>query len=697
MPETPDISGLLDEAAAKLAAAQPAERGDGGVGDIRHFLGAYYRHMPVEELVAAGPARMAGVAAEHARLAANRPQGRALVQVSSGGMCSALEEQRGAVDIVTDDMPFLVDSVTMELTRHGLDSFHIIHPQLLVRRDVTGTLWEVVGSLRDARHEHDEIAESWTHIEIDTSSGVSLAELEKDLQRVLLDVRVAVEDYPKMTEAALRLTDKLETEGPRAPAETQALLRWLADNHFTFLGYREYDLVEGEQGMALVPVPGTGLGILRHDKKGSASFAALPPEVRARAKDPQRLILTKANSRSTVHRPSYLDYIAIKRVNETGEPVGEYRFLGLYTHEAYHESIARIPVLRRKLAEVLERSGAGRDSHDGKDLTEILEAYPREELFQISSGELTPIALGVLHLRSHPRPRLFLRKDVYGRFMSCVVYLPRDRYTTAVRLRTQEILRAALNGETVEYSATVGESPLARLLVVVRARPGISLADVDTADLEAKIVAGARSWEEDLVAAAARKLGDAPGRALLAPFAGAIPETYKTDVPAHYAVNDLIRMQSLLASGETSAFDLWEAEGYVGGQPAAGDRHGVWRLTIYRIGTPITLTDVLPRLQHMGVDVVDEHPYEFAGPAMPPFWIYDFGLRRTGVGAAGNEPVTGQFPVVAPGAMPPSGPVKALFEDALTALWQRRIEDDGFNALVLDAHLTWRQVVVLRA
>jgi len=695
MAEALDASDLLDEA-ARLA-EKTAGAGEGGVGDMRNFLGAYYLHMPAEELFEAGPARMAGVATEHALLAAKRPQGRALVQVSAGGMCSALEAQRGSVNIVTDDMPFLVDSITMELSRHGLDSFHIIHPQLLVRRDLTGTLWEVVGPLIQARHEHDEIAESWTHIEVDTSSGVLLTELEQDLQRVLLDVRVAVEDYPKMAEAALRLADRLETEGPKAPAETQALLRWLADNHFTFLGYREYDLVEGEQGMALVSVPGTGLGILRHDKKGSASFAALPPEVRARAKDPQRLILTKANSRSTVHRPSYLDYIAIKRVDASGGVIGEYRFLGLYTHEAYHESIARIPVLRRKLAEVLQRSGAAPDSHDGKDLTEILEAYPREELFQISADELTPIALGVLHLRSHPRTRLFLRKDVYGRFMSCVVYLPRDRYTTAVRLRTQEILREALNGETVEYSATVGESPLARLLVVVRAKPGTPLADVKTDELEAKIVAAARSWDEDLAAEATRRLGGAPARALLAPFAGAIPQTYKTDVPAAYAVNDLIQMQSLLASGGTTAFDLWEAEGYVGGQPASGDRRGVWRLTIYRVGTPITLTDVLPRLQHMGLDVVDEHPYEFAGPLVQPFWIYDFGLRRTGVGAAGNEPVTGQFPAVAPGAAQPPGPVKALFEDALIALWQGKIEDDGFNALVLEAHLTWRQIVVLRA
>src|SRR5215475_4231308 len=702
MAEALDASDLLDEA-ARLA-EKTAGAGEGGVGDMRNFLGAHYLHMPAEELFEAGPARMAGVAAEHARLAASRPQGRALVQVSAGGMCSALEESRGAVNIVTDDMPFLVDSITMELTRHGLDSFQVIHPQLLVRRDITGTLREVVGPLDQARHEHDEIVESWTHIEVDTSSGVSLIELERDLQRVLLDVRVAVEDYPKMTEAALRLADRLETEGPRAPAETQALLRWLAGNHFTFLGYREYDLVEGEQGMALVPVPGTGLGILRHDKKGSASFAALPPEVRARAKDPQRLILTKANSRSTVHRPSYLDYIAIKRVDATGEVVGEYRFLGLYTHEAYHESIARIPVLRRKLAEVLQRSGATPDSHDGKDLTEILEAYPREELFQISVEDLTPIALGVLHLRSHPRPRLFLRQDVYGRFMSCVVYLPRDRYTTAVRLRTQEILREALNGETVEYSATVGESPLARLLVVVRAKPGTALADVDTRDLEAKIVTAARSWDEDLAVEAVRELGDTGARALLATFADAIPETYKTDVPASYAVSDLVRVQNLLQAGENTSFELWEAEGYVGGQPVEDDGHGVWRLTICRIGTPITLTDVLPRLQHMGLDVVDEHPYEFAGSLAKPFWIYDFGLRRTGAGAAGPEPVTGQFQVLdgtqkpqAPPGWPPSEPVKALFEDALRALWRGRIEDDGFNALVLDAQLTWRQIMVLRA
>jgi glutamate dehydrogenase len=702
---------LLAEA-ARLAEEMGATAD--GVGDLGGYLDAYYWHVAAEDLASAGPSRLAAVAVEHARLAATRPQGRALVQVSAAGTCLALEAPRAVIDIVTDDMPFLVDSITVELARQGLDSYHIIHPQLLVRRDVAGTLHEVVGPLQGSGHSHEHIVESWTHIEIDTSSGVSLTKIERDLQRVLLDVRVAVEDHSKLTDAALQLADRLEAEGPGAPAETVALLRWLADNHFTFLGYREYDLVEGPDGMALVAVPGTGLGILRHDKRGSTSFAALPPEVRAHAKDRQRLILTKANSRSTVHRSTYLDYVAVKRVDSAGEVVGEYRFLGLYTHAAYHESITRIPVLRRKLANVLELAGVLPDSHDGQDLTEILEGYPREELFQISVEELTPIALGVLRLRTRRQTRLFLRKDIYGRYMSCLVYLPRDRYTTAVRLRVQQILREALHGAAVEYSATVGEAPVARLHVVVRADPGVGLPEVDAAELEARVAAAVRSWDEDLAAEAGRRLGEGPARELLAMCADAIPETYKTDVPAAYAVNDLMRVQSLLRSGEEVDFDLWEAEGYVGGKPAEGGTHRVWRLTIYRTGSPITLTDVLPRLQNMGVDVVDEHPYEFACPPLAtPFWIYDFGLRLSGeapdagelaaAAATGGSSsgIAGRRALFEAGEQssepPHPGPVKALFEDALSALWRGKIEDDGFNALVLDAHLTWRQIVVLRA
>jgi glutamate dehydrogenase len=713
-----DRETLLAEAAQAVTAEDLAGL---HVGDLLCYLRAYYRHVPVEDLAVAGPGPVAAAALEQARLAVHRPQGRALVRVRPAGSPGAFDPGRRVVDIITDDMPFLVDSVTMELARHGLDSDHILHPQLLVRRDVAGTLHDVCGALSGRNGDHEEIAESWTHIEIrgsaaDGASGRgpaaknaatqnSAAELEQDLHRVLHDVRVAVEDYPRMQARATWLADRLASEGAGAPAETVALLRWLADNHFTFLGYREYDLVDGPDGMALLALPGTGLGILRHDKHGSTSFAALPPEVRARARDRQRLILTKANSRSTVHRPNYLDYIAVKRVNDAGEVVGEHRFLGLFTHAAYHESITRVPVLRRKLASVLEAAGMTADSHDGQDLTEILEGYPREELFQISVPELTPIALGVLALRERRQTRLFLRRDVYGRYMSCLVYLPRDRYTTAVRLRAQKILREAFGGATVEYSATVGDSALARLHVVVRAERGHRLPQVDTAELEAKLAAAVRSWDEDLAAEAVARLGEEQAGELLGDWSRAIPETYKADVPAAYAVSDLTRVRGMVESGAPVAFDLWEAEGYSGGVPAedaaqpADNRPHVWRLTIYRTGSPITLTDVLPRLQHLGVQVVDEHPYEFSAPGLPtPFWIYDFGLRPASAAAGRGGTAPAGPPAQAPAAgLPHPGPVKGLVEDALDALWRGQIEDDGFNALVLDAHLSWRQVMVLRA
>jgi len=704
-----DRSSSVEDSADKealLAKAAEAAGSDAAVGDVRSYLAAYYRHVAMEDLVAAGPERLAAIAIEQARLAAYRPQGRALVRVRRGED-AACAPARDVVDIVTDDMAFLVDSVRMELARHEVTTYLVVHPQFLVNRSITGELREVIGLVDGERLAHDEVAESWTHIEIARLPEGAAPALERDLERVLGDVRVAVEDYPRMQAKAVQLADQLAMVAARIPpdgdaassdeppAEVEALLRWLADGHFTFLGYREYDLVEGQDGMALHGVAGTGLGILRHDRPGSSSFASLPAEVRAKAREPQLLILTKANSRSTVHRPSYLDYVAVKRLGPGGEVTGEYRFLGLYTHDAYTESITRIPVLRRKLAEMLAAFGFAADGHDGKDLAEFMESYPREELFQTTVAQLIPVAEGVLRLRERTQARLFLRKDVYGRYMSCLLYLPRDRYTTRVRLRTQEILRQALDGAGVDYSVMVGESPVARLHIVVRAGRGRVLPDVDAPELEAEIAAAIRSWDDDLAEEAVCRLGAERANALLAMCDGeCIPQTYKTDVPASAAVDDLEKILDLRESGESVAFDLWESEGYVGGVPIedspAGsggpgdDRERVWRLSIYRTGSPITLTDVLPRLQHMGVEVVDEHPYEFA--AAEPFWIYDFGLRRS---TADTE--------AGPHVPPSVASVKDLVHDALTALWRGDVEDDGFNALVLNGHLTWRQVVVLRA
>jgi len=686
-----DISGGKK---SLLAQAARVARTDTGVGDVPRFLDAYYRHVAEEDLAEAGAERIAAVAMEQAAFAALRPQGRPLVRVQPAGP-AALEPDGTTMDIVTDDMPYLVDSVLMAVHRCGLEVYEVIHPQLRVIRDVGGTMHGVLGVSDGSPATHDEIKESWIHLEMSTLSGADeAAELAADLERVLGDVRAAVEDYPKMHARALALADSLALTAPPADddaesaGEVEALLRWLADGHFTFLGYREYDLVDGPDGMQLPAVPGTGLGILRHDRQASSAFAALPPEVRAKATEPRLLILTKANSMSTVHRPHYLDYVAVKRFGPDGKVTGEQRFLGLYTHSAYSESITRIPVLRRKLAGVLAATGLAADSHDGNDLAEFLENYPREELFQIPVPDLIPLADGVLRLRDRKQTRLFLRKDPYGRYMSCLVYMPRDRYTTAIRLRAQEILRQALGGESVGYSVMVGESAVSRLHIVVRAGRGKTLPDADEASLEQQLVAAIRSWDDDLAEETRRVMGAAGARSMLALCNDAIPDTYKADVPAAAAASDLARIAALRESAEDTAFELWESEGFVGGVPAedepasgpaASEQHAprVWRLTIYRTQAPLTLTDVLPRLQHMGVDVVDEHPYEFAANGgKSPFWIYDFGLRRSSPGGATGRPAASLEAV------------RPLLEGALDALWRGQTEDDDFNALVLDAALT---------
>ncbi|HTX26558.1 MAG TPA: NAD-glutamate dehydrogenase [Streptosporangiaceae bacterium] len=657
--------------------------GDDG-DNVSGFLRAYYHRVATEDL--ASPARLAAVAEAHARLGVRRPQGRALVQVreSAEAHLGPLGPSSLVVDIVTDDMPYLVDSVITELNRHEAEISLLVHPLLRVCRDVTGMMRGVLGVPGgDAGPggppvsgvdlggvvppEAAELTESWIHVELGPPRDrVTADELAADLRHVLDDVRVAVEDQERMAAVADLLADDLDGEPASDEAEYGELLRWLADGNFLFLGYREYDLVATEGGTALRAVPGTGLGILRHHRKGRASLSKLSPEVAARAQDPsEHLVLAKANSRSTVYRANYLDYVSVKKRDQAGAVVGEYRFLGLYTHSAHTEPIVGIPVLRRKLAQVLASAGLSKESHDGTDLVEILEDFPREELFEISADELTPIALGVLRLSERKQTRLFLRRDRYGRYVSCLVYLPRDRYTTQVRLRAQAILKEALHGTSVDYSAQVGDSALARLQVVVRGEPGRPVPQVDAPALERSLAAAVRSWDEDLSDEATRRLGEERAAKILDMCSSVIPETYKADVSADDAVDDLSTVLDLRESGTEFAVRLVE-------DPER------WTLVIYRLGTPITLSDVLPQLQHMGLEVVDEHPYKFAGiPNSRSFWIYEFGLRARADHAAGS--------------------VREIFEDALTALWQGQTDDDGFNALVLAAGLGWREVTLLRA
>jgi glutamate dehydrogenase len=679
-------SQVLDEA------VQAGQRHDLRDAELRAFLTRYYRHVADEDLRQRDPVDVAGAALSHRHLGAHREDGTANVRVYTPTVDEhGWSAGHTVIEIVTEDMPFLVDSVIAELSRQERAIHLVVHPTFVVRRDVTGELVEVLDlsasavptGRRDPSWPDDARVESWMHLEIDRQTDqAETGALASSLQQVLQDVRAAVEDWPRMRETARALADQLGEEPPAGlkdeAAEAQELLRWLAGDNFTFLGYREYrlDSVDGED--VLNAVTGTGLGILRYDQnRSSDSFSRLPAPVRSKARERRVLVLTKANSRATVHRPAYLDYVGVKTFDEQGQVVGEHRFLGLFTSAAYNESVRRVPVIDAKVDAVLARSGFAADSHSGKDLLTILETYPRDELFQTDVDQLYETAMAVLHLQERRRTRLFLRRDDYGRFMSCLVYLPRDRYTTPVRLRMEQILRDAFDGESVDYTTRVSESVLARLHFVVRVPPGREVGDVDQAALEHRLVEAARTWEEDLADALRAEVGEEEAARLMRAWGGSFPEAYKEDFPARVAVGDLRRLERLTgaeaeageAAGTSSPIftNLYEP---VGAEPEER------RFKLFR-RAPLSLTTVLPFFRNLGVEVVDERPYELDRRDGTTAFVYDFGLR---------------FPAqVAPDA------ARGLLTEAFAAAWDGRTESDGFDELVLRAGLTWRQVVVLRA
>ena len=640
------------------------------------LLKAYYRHVAPEDVTDRSDVDLYGSLASHYKLAAVRPQGTAQVRVltptvsehgwSAGG--------HSVVEVITDDMPFLVDSLTMELSRQQRDVHVVIHPQFDVVRDITGNLQEASG-VEDGSTvpPEDALRESWMHIEIArVGDDEDTTELAESLQRVLRDVRESVEDWDKMHSQVLAIVEELEQgSSPLDSSEVeqgQELLKWLAADHFTFLGYREYRLEREGDDELLRAVPGTGLGILRADQDMSASFGKLPAPVKAKAREKTLLVLAKANSRATVHRPAYLDYVGVKKFDDAGDVVGERRFLGLYSSAAYTESLTRIPLLREKAAEILRRLGFDPRSHAGKALMDTLETYPRDELFQTPIDELAPMAEAVMHARERRQVRMFLRRDTYSRYVSVLVYLPRDRYNTSVREKFSSILKERLGGESVEFSVRVGESMTANVHFVVHPPKGGRIAEVDTADLERRLTEASRSWRDDFRASVLSEYGEDAGSRLARHYVDSFPEAYKEDFLPATGSFDLGRLETLHEQPGDEGIDLSLYE-----QMDAG--RGEARLKVFRTGSPLSLSEILPMLSSMGVEVVDERPYQLEGLGRPTF-IYEFGLRYTE-------------------AVPAHG--RDLFQDALRAVWDGYNEIDGFNALVLSAGLTWRQATVLRA
>jgi len=643
---------------------------------LESFLSFYYELVDAQDLQSRSIADLYGAALAHWQTAQRFVPGAQVLRVYNPVLDEhGWHSDHTIIEIVNDDMPFLVDSVTMEVNRCGLTLHSAIHPVYRVWRDAQGAIARIEpGGAISA----DEAAiqgshlESFIHFEIDRcSEAAKLAELRTNIARVLGDVRAAVEDWPKMQAVAQETIKTLAArEAGGEAAEARAFVEWMVADHFTFLGLRDYELVPYDGDFALRGVPGTGTGILRENLRlaDAPDLTPLPHAAGAIIDDGMPIFLTKANSRATVHRPGYLDYVGVKLLSPDGKLIGERRMLGLYTSTAYTCSINDIPIVRRKCANVVQRPGFLAKGHLHKSLVTVLEQYPRDELFQTSEDELYDVALGILRLQEHQRTRLFVRRDRFERFVSCLIFVAREKYNTDLRRRIAKLLADAFNGTSVEFTPLLSESPLARIHIVVRTNTGV-LPEVDTQELEARLVHATRRWQDDLAGALLERFGEEEGNRLLQRYGDSFPAGYREDYAARTAVRDIELMEAARRS-ETLSMNLYRP---IEAAPRA------CRFKVYRVGQSIALSRSLPMLEHLGVRVDEERPYLIEPPGAAPAWVHDFGLELT-------DDV--EFDIER---------VKALFEEAFAQVWAGDVENDDFNRLVLRAQLAAREVSILRA
>src|SRR5215216_6605812 len=604
---------VKDELLNKVVTRIREQMSEDQASQVEEFARQYYGWVDAADLKDRSPIDAYGAALSHWSFAGRREPGEWKIRVYNPHFEEhGWQSTHTVVEMVNDDMPFLVDSTRMEINRQGYAIHMILHPVMNVRRDAEGRLLEVLPPDAD---EEDAISESVIHVEVDRQTeALVLEDLKQSIQKTLADVKAAVEDWPQMRERIGDIVSGFEENPPDFEpedlAETRAFLEWIDDDNFTFLGYREYDLTTQNGEEALCAVQGSGLGILRQTESGPVS----------------------------------------------------------HSFAAYSSSAFDIPLVRRKVRYVLERSGFPEGSHNEKDLIEILEIYPRDELFQISTEELFEIAMGILHLQERQRVRFFVRRDTYGRFFSCLVFVPRDRYNTLIRERMQNILLRAFEGVNVEFNVRLSESVLARIHFIIYTKPG-ETPEYDEEEIERRLVETTRSWTDNLYDALIEHFGEERGTELFSKYRDAFPPGYRAGFLPRTAVSDIQRMEALKSEDdlEMSLYHpIEEPEDFLG-------------FKLFKLGEQVSLSEILPLLENMGVEVVDERPHEVKPAGSPPVWIYDFGL----VHEAGGELQTGE--------------VKEIFQDAFARAWRGAVENDGFNRLVLRARLTWREISILRA
>jgi glutamate dehydrogenase len=623
----------------------------------------FYEHVPPADITERTPSDLWGAARSFWRFAERRRPGQAKVRVyNPEPAADGWSSPHTIVEIVNDDMPFLVDSISLAINTSGRVVHLVIHPIITVARDPKGRLGELCGTAAAGLHE------SWMQIEITRQSDHDdLARLAQTLSGVLTDIRAAVDDWQPMRQSLRNLIDELaRPPAPPVPptelAEVQDFLRWLDDDNFTFLGYREY-VFDGMAAPAREP-----LGILRDEAHpvfgGLRDLSSLPPDVQDFVRRRELLVITKSNRRATIHRTAHMDAIGLRRFAPSGEVIGIRLFLGLFTSLAYSRNPNSIPLLRLKVRQIVQRAGLAPTTHDGKALLHILDNFPRDELFQTDADQLFETVIAILNLQERQRIALFIRRDPLERFVSCLVYVPRERYDTALRDHFAAILEGAFAGQLSISYIHLDESPLARLQFIIRTTRG-RVPVVDNTALEMRLADAGRSWSDRLEEAATATFGEEEARARLRRL-GSFPIAYQARTETDQSIADLRRIETVLAGSPLEVSLHPTADG------------GLPGLRIYRAKEPVVLSDILPILENLGLRVVAEEPFHIDTVDGAAVWIHEFQLDGVAL-------LTTVSPLV-----------RARFEEALVALWAGRVENDGFNHLVLAAGLSAHQITILR-
>ncbi|KAF7785705.1 glutamate dehydrogenase [Pseudoalteromonas rubra] len=640
---------------------------------VETFAKALYSNMSKEDLAHRNDSDLYGAALSLWNSLEKNANDDAVIRVFNPEVAKdGWQSSHTIVEIIAKDMPFLVDSVRMALSRKNIVSHLLLHSPLKVKRDGDNK----ITALSNLKTEQESSSTKTVFfIEIDRQTDAkAMKEFTEELESVLKDVSVAVEDWKPIRDKLVAVSKEIPTRhhdcSQAEVNEAVEFLEWLSSDNFTFMGYRQYDLVPVQGDHELRAVPDTSLGLMKNSSHdGGRLLSELPEVARKEARSKNLLILTKTNSQSRVHRPAYIDYVGIKRFDEQGNVIGEDRFIGLFSSSFYNNSAADVPVLKSKIQRIMEQCDFAQGTHAYKAVLNLLETYPRDELVQAREVELLEVATGVLQIQERDMCRLFVRRDVYGRFFSCMVYVPRERYNTALRRETQKLLADAFkSNEKVEFTTFFSESTLARTHYIVRVADNSIKYNVK--DIENNLAEAARTWEDKLQSALLGSNGETRGNELNRKYANAFPHSYKDQVLPSAAVVDIEKLEQL--SDEKKLEMLFY-------RPQEESNSEIVRLSLFHKDVPIHLSDVMPMLENFGLRVIGETPYAIKSSDGQVNWIMDFSMMIDSKGIADFDKVS------------------ARFRAALTNVWNNRLESDGFNRMVLLGGMTGREASILRA